>query len=380
MLGVISAFVPAAAASEDVVLELNSDNFELALHRHPALFVAFHAPWCGHCQSLRPAFVGAARVMEGQVAFGWLDATVHLELANKYGVRGYPTVKLLREGSEEEYGGGRQAEDIVRWLEERSSPPVTVFETEAEIVGLEARLEGRNSSKVIFHASGDEAFLQLFTGVAVGARQRGAWAMRRFSFARAKGGSKLEVFRGVAERVRFEGDLSNTEEVETFVEAEELPLLGEVDDDNFEAYLNIASRGILWLCLAPEKVVEEPRRLYRGLGAVARRYRRELPFLWLDTVEYMEHVRDDLRCTSFPMVVVQLGDMRHEDQEDTIVKYKQALPVDFTPEAVGKFLEDCIAGRVEPVDPIDEEDEEFEYVGDGPYDPDFDPDLDEQEL
>ncbi|KAJ8950327.1 hypothetical protein NQ318_021187 [Aromia moschata] len=70
----------------------------------------FFAPWCGHCKNLAPHWAKAANELKGKVKLGALDATVHQAKAAKYGVQGYPTIKLFAPGAKEypvDYDGGR---------------------------------------------------------------------------------------------------------------------------------------------------------------------------------------------------------------------------------------------------------------------------------
>ena len=57
---------------------------------------------------------------------GALDATQHASVSNDYGVRGYPTIKYFPAGSTEpeDYEGGRTADDIVAWAEEKAAEDV----------------------------------------------------------------------------------------------------------------------------------------------------------------------------------------------------------------------------------------------------------------
>ena len=70
-------------------MELTESNFKkLVLQSDDMWLIEFFAPWCGHCKSLEPHWKSAAGELKGKVKLGAVDATVHQELAQKYGVRG----------------------------------------------------------------------------------------------------------------------------------------------------------------------------------------------------------------------------------------------------------------------------------------------------
>ena len=109
--------------SDKDVVELTASNFKkLVLQSDDMWLVEFFAPWCGHCKNLEPHWKKAASELKGKVKLGAVDATVHQELAQEYGVRGYPTIKYFPAGlkrAPEEYDGGRTADDIVAWAMDR---------------------------------------------------------------------------------------------------------------------------------------------------------------------------------------------------------------------------------------------------------------------
>ena len=71
------------------VVELTESNFKkLVLQSDDMWLIEFFAPWCGHCKNLEPHWKSAAGELKGKVKLGAVDATVHQELAQKYGVRG----------------------------------------------------------------------------------------------------------------------------------------------------------------------------------------------------------------------------------------------------------------------------------------------------
>uniref|UniRef100_A0A8C9X5N3 Protein disulfide-isomerase A6 n=1 Tax=Sander lucioperca TaxID=283035 RepID=A0A8C9X5N3_SANLU len=68
--------------------------------------------------NLEPEWAAAASAVKeqtkGKVRLGAVDATVHQAVSSRYGIRGFPTIKVFRKGEEpEDYQGGRSRGDII---------------------------------------------------------------------------------------------------------------------------------------------------------------------------------------------------------------------------------------------------------------------------
>ncbi|KAG8052238.1 hypothetical protein GUJ93_ZPchr0001g32744 [Zizania palustris] len=112
----------AAIPSSVVVLSL--DNFDsIVLDANKDVLVEFYAPWCGHCKHLAPTYEKLASVykLDEGVVIANLDADKHKDLAEKYGVTGYPTLKFFPKGNKagEDYDGGRDLDDFVKFINEK---------------------------------------------------------------------------------------------------------------------------------------------------------------------------------------------------------------------------------------------------------------------
>jgi protein disulfide-isomerase A6 len=87
----------------------------------------FYAPWCGHCQNLKPAYEKAAKNLEGlaKVAAINCDDEENKPLCGQMGVQGFPTLKIVVPGKKpgkprvEDYQGQRSAKAIVDAVVER---------------------------------------------------------------------------------------------------------------------------------------------------------------------------------------------------------------------------------------------------------------------
>jgi len=78
----------------------------------------FYAPWCGHCKRLAPTYEKVATELKGKANVAKLDCTVETGSCRRFGVKGYPTVKFLKDGQVREYKGDRSQESLVSFVTE----------------------------------------------------------------------------------------------------------------------------------------------------------------------------------------------------------------------------------------------------------------------
>ncbi|KAI1313933.1 thioredoxin-domain-containing protein [Xylaria venustula] len=104
------------------VIQVDAKNYDrlIAKSNHTSV-VEFYAPWCGHCQNLKPAYEKAAKNLDGlaKVAAVNCDEDENKQLCGMMGVQGFPTLKIVRPGKKtgkpvvEDYQGERTAKAIV---------------------------------------------------------------------------------------------------------------------------------------------------------------------------------------------------------------------------------------------------------------------------
>ena len=148
---------------ENDILVLTASNFEKALSKYDYLFVMFYAPWCSYCKKFKPEFEKAANILSKEnLIVGKIDGTIEKNLADKYDIKAYPTMKFFIKGSPFDYNGGRKESDVVNWVRKKSLPATRPLKT------VEAYEKFRKENPLcIIYFGNDIEENKIFTNVAI---------------------------------------------------------------------------------------------------------------------------------------------------------------------------------------------------------------------
>ncbi|XP_074534587.1 protein disulfide-isomerase A3 [Halichoeres trimaculatus] len=134
MLKLIFLAALAGLSRASDVIDFTDDDFESKIGDHSLILVEFFAPWCGHCKRLAPEYEAAATRLKGTVALAKVDCTANSNTCSKYGVNGYPTLKIFRDGEEAgPYDGPRSADGIVSFLKKQAGPASVELKSDADL-------------------------------------------------------------------------------------------------------------------------------------------------------------------------------------------------------------------------------------------------------
>jgi len=321
VLGALVALTVAEEITkEEGVLVLTEKNFEQAISENEFVLVEFYAPWCGHCKSLAPEYAKAAGQLaekDSPIKLGKVDATEESKLAEKFEVRGYPTLKFFRNGKATEYNGGRTADTIISWVEKKTGPPAVTLDSvdaakkfvednEIAVVGFFADLEGEAAKayKDVAANNDDYKFGIATAGSDVATENK-------------VDGDAIVLFKKFDEgRNDMTEGLTDVEAIGKFVAANALPL---VVDFNHETAQKIFSGEIKsHLLMFLSKKSDEYAGYKETAQTIAKDYKGQLLFVSIDTDE-----EDHKRILEFfGMKEDEIPGMRLIKLAEDMAKYK----------------------------------------------------------
>jgi thiol-disulfide isomerase/thioredoxin len=78
--------------------------------------------WCPHCKTAKPVFDEVEKELNGRpindyvVTFKTVDCEAEPDMADKFKVEGYPTIKLVKNGEVIEYDAKPEKDKIIEFL------------------------------------------------------------------------------------------------------------------------------------------------------------------------------------------------------------------------------------------------------------------------
>lgn len=123
----------------------------------------YAAPWCYHCNLMRPNWVAAAQAVgkdsTANVRFGLVDADGNRGLSRRFNVQKLPTLKFYQAGygknddNVQDYNGGRTQKDLVEFSyallgEYRANPEKYAYTGQSMVAKLHVKEQPDSSSSL----------------------------------------------------------------------------------------------------------------------------------------------------------------------------------------------------------------------------------------
>ena len=147
---------------ENDVKVLTDDTFEEGLKKYDPLMVLFYAPWCSHSKSFQPEFSKAAKTLKkDNLILAKLDASTNRKMAEKYQIKGFPTVYLFMKGDQFEYLDARNNTNIINWMKEKTGEMYKKLNNVDDLENLR-----KNNEVVLVYFGSDKNNIELINKVA----------------------------------------------------------------------------------------------------------------------------------------------------------------------------------------------------------------------
>jgi len=318
-LAMMVCLATAEIEKEENVLVLTEANFQEAIDANEFILVEFYAPWCGHCKSLAPEYAKAATELaekESAIKLAKVDATEQGKLAEKFGVRGYPTLKFFRNGKDTEYNGGRTADTIVSWLEKKTGPPAL---TCADVDAAKKFIADNKVAVMGFFKDVNSEAAKAFLEVAA--------SLDDFKFGITSEKMILEdyevtedaaivLFKDFDEKKNVFDDKFEVEVITKFVEANSMPMVVEFNHESAQKIFSgsIKSHLLLFVSYKSDEYAAQK----EMASKIAKDFKGQLLFVTVDTDED-DHKRI---LEFFGIKEDELPGMRLIKLEEDMAKYK----------------------------------------------------------
>ncbi|KAJ1856010.1 protein disulfide-isomerase precursor [Coemansia sp. RSA 486] len=331
--GLVATVLADGAASAVKVLT-NNDFLSWTRDQNLAL-VEFYAPWCGYCQAMAPAYEMAAEALKkNSIPLAKVDCTVETSVCDDMGIEGFPTLKVVKDGSFAPYNGTRQEAGIVDYMRKHSKPalqkikPVNfdnfIDSSHIVVAGfLDDDAKDLAALKAIAEESVDEYLFGYVSDKSVakkfGVPYPGIAVFKDFD-------TRKDIF----EFTRDAGQIRRA------VRSSSIPVLGELSAQTFGTYVR---SGIpIGLLFYDSKEMRQ--KLHDEFLDLAIKYKQQLSLALVDARIYHKHAKSLNLQSKWPAFAIQ--------EPTKNLKYLFPHFRVLTAEKIDEFVNDFVSGKIEP--------------------------------
>jgi protein disulfide-isomerase A1 len=240
----------------------------------------------------------AAAELQGKAVLAEVDATVEKELAEKYGVQGFPTLKLFAGGELlSEYKGGRDKDSLVKFIERAMLPSIDELKDAAAVKEWVAV----NGGRTLYVSTKLDKLASAFKKQSMSLRDT---IPDGVAFASVPDASVLKDVKGDADVKDADSVLcimddrstevytgDDASAMDQFVKTTSVPLMGELSRGNAQIYTELG----LPICLFFQDPEAKDAAVTKELTALAKKHRGggKIAFAWINKVElksFMDHL------------------------------------------------------------------------------------------
>lgn len=259
------------------VVELTKANFDEKMSQSSTAMVKFYAPWCGHCKAIKPIYEGVANRLADRALIAEVDCTTEKELCEQFGIKGFPTLRLFKDGVDvTAYNGERNVESMVNFVLSYEGAAMRTVASAEEL----AALQRESGTLCVVKSASNESALALSVATSADLHR----SLINFTLVTASDilpevpMESLTVYRQ-NETETYKGDAS-AESIAAFIARAQIPYLGEINPKTFRMYANQKTTGWIFLDSNSDEDIKTE------LVSVAQRVRDNVVLAWLNADLY----------------------------------------------------------------------------------------------
>eukprot|EP00894_Picocystis_sp_ML_P001419 jgi/Pico_ML_1/51936/g2725.t1 len=268
-------------AEEEAVITLDASNFDTEVPKYDFLVVEFYAPYVIEAANERQYEKAAAelKTLDPPLYLAKFDAAdeKNKAIATKYGIRGFPTLKIFKKGQEPaEYDGPRDAAGIVQYVQRQAGPASALVSSADDMA---AKVKSDDVIIVGAYKEGSDE-LKVFGKVAEALRNDLTF-FHTYDASLLPEGKKevpsINVFKSFDDGlVSYEGDVTDEDAIKKFIQEKSTPILIPMDSNpagkkHLQKSFSVTDR-VKVLVFAPKKEIASVKTALHGIASKNREY------------------------------------------------------------------------------------------------------------
>ena len=347
----------AVADPNSAVVKLTSENFASFIEENPLILAEFFAPWCGYCKMLGPEYSKAADSLNEshpKIKLAQIDCTEDEALCLEHGIRGYPTLKIIRDGdskSAEDYQGPREASGIADYMIKQSLPAVQFPETFEEldtlidaqtkpfVLQINPTEDGNSTfNKVANQKRKDYVFINVEDKQVIKDLNK---KFKNVDITGKKPSYLVVQPKQFDEVAKFDGKKIDVESLTEFIGVEAVPYFGEINQDTYMTYMT----SPLPIAYYFYNNAEQREAIADDLTKLGKKYRGKLNIVGLDASLFGRHAE----VINMDPEVVPLFAIHHISDNKKFGVNQTEYPEGPSFKVIEKFVADYFADKLTPI-------------------------------
>lgn len=250
-------------------------------HGQGATFVKFYAGWCPHCQAMAADYRELADRVHGEINVIEVACPEYPDPCFKYGIEGYPTLRLYKNGTATSFDDARTTQNMHRWLIDNGA--VTGV-TNVDAKSFDAHMDPRETAFLYLGEDDSQQRTLSYAVAALPVQVKVMVSTDPTLRARFGASNALFVFKDGRTEVpaaRYTGPM-DADAIAEWLEVEWYPTLTELSGTNLREVLYTATTHPIVLAMLPTNEPAEVARVQRLAVQWRQSARPSARFAWID--------------------------------------------------------------------------------------------------